>query len=561
MMSFNLIAASVKNSASQVGGGEQTYSTEATASFTNFAGAEEPNTTEKNAVARFIDNQVRLGNWARIKEIQLNSGLSTAAKAAIGLKQGITANYNGCAYTPTGGVETDGVSKYVNTNLVPSTLGSSLNDAGYSFWMTDNLGFARAAVIGTNSSHMAYMTIDTATGAFTGNTNSGTGYSFNNTKFSYDNNLYTMYRASATLSSAYYNGQYLGGTGTQNSAGVPDRPFYLGATNNNGTAQFFNAGKYGAFCVHDAVNFDIQGFYYHLNILMQELGVKPKEELYPLDMVEPTYSATDAMLIHSEGQSNSLFAGKATDLSPYPSLQAPIPGANIFWMPTLGGNVTLETLDYGANHNNEGNMAEFAGGLRMAKELADIGQLKQYIWEYGRSATFLKETVGTKDWNVDSVNELEWESRTYVGAKGLPLVAEPIKKIVWHWNQGEGDASENRTEAEYTTDWYKLLKSRIDFYEAEGLDLSVSKLHIMIHKIYSGNLIGGASEVGRNAVRAAQENFSIANFEAAYPAYAGKITSMITYNTDDLVRTDEVHLISQGYHLEGHKVANYISRL
>jgi len=254
------------------------YSAEAQASFANFTGTETLDSTEKDYVSKFIDSQVRLGNWAMIKELQLNSGLSTAAKAAIGLKQGITANYNGCAYTPTTGVEADGISKYINTNLIPTTLGSSLNDAGYSFWVIDNMGLARIAVLGTVSSHASYMLINNADGDYTGK-NNGEGFSFKNTKYSYDNNLYTLYRSSSTASLCYYNAQRLGGGLTTAAAGVPDKAFYLGATNNQGTAQYFNASKFGVACVHDVVGFDMQGFYFYLDILMQDLGIKAQDEL------------------------------------------------------------------------------------------------------------------------------------------------------------------------------------------------------------------------------------------------------------------------------------------
>ena len=113
---------------------------------------------------------------------------------------------------------------------------------------------------------------------------------------------------------------------------------------------------------------------------------------------------------------------------------------------------------------------------------------------------------------------------------------------------------------EYTTDYYKLLKSRIDFYEAQGINLSIAKFHVIIAKIFSGNLIG-SNDIGRDAVRTAQQNFSIANFELSYPSYSGKITTMITYNTDTYVRADNVHLNIQAYHLEGHRLASYISKL
>lgn len=552
-------------------------SAESLAAFSNIeTGSGETLTeAEKVAIDRFINEQVALGNWANIYSFIPFSGLSTAAKALVDWKTGVTATLHfqsgsNPTYAAATGFTTSGTN-YIDSKVNPSTIVSgasvALNDSGYHLHIIENvsgtgIGFG---IIGTTSTHQAILTVSGAGVASYKHHRSTTSTNTDTENLGFDDDFYSLTRISSIaiqFRKDCQNQTVI--TSGNTSAGVPaGRTITIGALNNNGTITPYGAGRYGTFMVNKAVDFENQGFFAHWEILMMELGVKTKSALYPIDLPEPSYSASDAMILNSEGQSNGMFCGGSAGaaLAGTSELFPAMTGANVFWREKdINGNPTnpaeIQTLEYGVNNSySTGQLDNYAAGLRAAWELKERQNLKLYIWHYCISGQGL-HSGDTDGFHPDLVGEEFRNSHTLIGAGCLPLVSETIKKIVFHWSQGETDASDGRTTVQYRADFFYYLTKKIDFLEGQGINLTTTKFHVIVPKIYRT-----APYVNTNDIRAAQDQFTIANFESDYPAYAGKITSMVVYDVDKLIHGDLVHTDVTGVMIEGYRVGMYAARL
>jgi hypothetical protein len=532
------------------------YSTEALASFAHFTGADELTTSEKNALARFIDGQVSVGNWSKIKGMPLLSGLSTASKALIDIKNGVVATNNGATYSSATGFTTDGVATYINTNLTPSTIGTTINDVGVYIYPTAATTLISLGAVSTSpNTEQLVITYNASSRLLSAKVSSSkTTSKTMATDYPKAKVLMGGFREEASVAYSVYGADIMTNTVSDSSVGVPTVPVYIGAQNYNGAGSFGEA-SYGAFAIYNAVGFNHAAFNFYLEQLMVELGVSTADSLYTIADA-PSYSNTDAILLNSEGQSNSLFAGKPTNLR-YTELSSAITGANMFYMNPLANPPVMGDLEYLVNHTNDAaasGYSQFAAGLRLSKELTKQ-DLKYYIWAYNKSGTSLQAKAG-KDWNATSTNEYLYETNEYLGTPILAAISEPIKKLIWHWNQGEGDTS--RTTQEYTDDFYALLNAKMNFYESKGINFSTTDFHVIITQIWTG--LETAYSGAINIINA-QQAFSKANFEAAYPAHANKIKTFVVYDNEKAYHFDDVHVGAEGLHTEGYRLANYISKL
>jgi hypothetical protein len=181
-----------------------------------------------------------------------------------------------------------------------------------------------------------------------------------------------------------------------------------------------------------------------------------------------------------------------------------------------------------------------------------------YVWHYGIGASSLTDTAVENIWYPDE-GDLFFDSHTRILQSALPLITNPIKKIIFHWGQGESDAALSRTQVQYTNDFYYYLSEKMDFMESRGIDFSELQFHIVIARL----AIDFETSVmpTRDAIIAAQNAFSIANFVSAYPAHANKITSLTVYSNDGMYRTDDYHMGAEGYILEGYRMGAFMAKL
>jgi len=537
---FNILASIQNRGNTPISVGD--YSTESQEVFLNFTGGNALSNAEKDAISYFIDNQVRFGNWSKIKEIQMLSGLSSSSKSLIGFK-GNNATNVGCSFTPATGFTTDGVSTYIDTNIVPSIIQTSETNVGYQGYCINNRGNYVFGCIGASTANQVFLSaLDNGTFTYRGNSSS-TGTATSPVK---ENSLFGVNVESGKVR-GNWNSQAISQY-TKSSGVAPETSIYIGARNYNG----YNSGgnsDVGCFIVHDYTEFNFSAFYVYLDILLMELGVRSMSSLFNKTTKE--YSSSDALLFNSEGQSNSKFAGNGQNPT-VPSLSNPIVGANMFWRPNWTTPLEIQTLEYLSNHTYDTSppSSKTAAGLAISKDLVDTQNLNLYISAYGKSGTSMA------DWSP-TTNTLIYDSHERILKPGIDLVTEPIKKIWWDWGQGEADAN-GRTQEEYTADFYTLLAYKIDAYESKGIDLTIINFYVTVPKIYIN--LGGVRAT-KDDIIAAQSNFSVINFENTYPMYAGKVNSITVYDNDDIFHSDNIHMNAQGYEIEGYRVSNFIKGL
>lgn len=549
---------------------EVSSSAEALAVITNIetGSGEELTLAEENAVTRFVNEQVQAGNWDEFHSFIPFSGLNTSAKARVDWMTGVQATLVGTPdYDPATGFTTNGTDNYIDTQVNPSTINGgsavALDDVGYGIHIIDNPGTVRWGVIGTSANGQALLTMPNTGVSISRHHRSGNYAETNAQYMGLDDDFYFLWRVNSAGINIFKDMQNIS-TETGASSEVPaGRTIFIGAHNNNGTAASLSAGSYGTFAILKASTINRFAFQAHWEVLMMELGVKPKTVLYPVDLAGSGLSSSDAMIWNSEGQSNGAFCGSGTGGAlTVTELTGPITGANVFWGgqdPSLPVSpVQIQTLDYEVNNSVTSNqLNNYAAGMRAAFEIADREDATFYIWHYDRGGSGLAASF-TDDWYPDLTNKLFDRSNLTVGAEGMALVSEPIKKFVWQWSQGEGDANALRTEAEYFDDFMYMLHEKIEFLESEGMNFSATQFHVIVRKLYFAAPYGA----GTTSIRDAQDTFTIANYEAEYPADAGKIQTMVVYDTDRLIyEGDEVHMSDNAYHIEGYRLGLYISKL
>lgn len=525
---------------------------------------------EKVAIARFVDSMVALGLWSEIYSFIPLSGLLTSGKARVDWKTGVQATLvNSPTYDNNTGFTTNGTSSYVNTQVNPSTIvgGSAvaLDDTGYSIHCIDNIAACRMGVVGTTASGQVLLfVVNDGAGTFRHH-RSASSTETDALQMGLDDDFYTITRGSSANYRLCKDSQAHTLFSTAASSTVPvGRTIYVGALNNNGTAANFGQASYGTFMINKHSTFDRPKFFAHWELLMMELNVKTRGVLYPLDLTGTT-SPDEAIILNSEGQSNGMFCGNS-DTAPTPpaELVAAISNATVFWreVDLSDPTVDLEDLEFTVNntYSNVTLLDNYGSGLRAAYEIVNRQNSHLYIWHFCISARGLtvEHTIG---WHPDLTSECFDKSHTSIGSQGIALITEPIRKIVWHWSQGETDAANAyaRTQAEYTTDFYYYLSEKLTFLEGQGIDFGDVKFHAIIAMIYSD--LPSADYATTADIRAAQAAFSVAAFEAAYPSHAGKVTSFIVYDNDRLLHDDNVHIGFDGYMIEGYRLGMYISRI
>lgn len=519
---------------------------------------------EQRATNRFVcQMKQRNNNWQYMRSWIPLCGYSTSTKALFNWVTGTTATIvNSPSYAAATGFTTNGTNNYVNTQVNPSTINTGgtampLNDASYGFHVIANTANANMGVIGTTSTGQVSATVTTGgvvafkvhmstTNSFTDAINAGR-----------DDETYWLIRSASNVDRMYSNSDQI--RGSTNAVGtVPaGRTIYIGARNNNGTADAFGAANYGGFfIVNSFTNFDYLWFQIHWEIFLMEMGVKTQTELYPLNGTPRGFDSNRVRVEAFASQSNGLFAA-IHDAPPPSPLNGVISNAKTFERMNFLNPLTIEDLEYAVNHTYDPDITKYNGGLRTAYEISQLTNNKHYVWHYGISGTGLGQSVDPDGWHPDLTQKLFFDFTTRLGTPGFAAITEEVTEVYFNWSQGEADANAGRTQAQYTTDFYYFLSKFIDALESYGLDLTQVRFVVIITKIWSG-LDTGVYPT-RDDIRAAEAAFSIANYEADYPADAGKIAAILHYDNDKGVHTDGTHMVSTASLLEGYRVGHYIA--
>lgn len=487
-------------------------------------------------------------------------GYSTSTKALFDWITGVSATLtNSPSYAAATGFSTNGTNNYVNTQVNPSTINGgaamSQNDASYGFHVIANPASANMGVIGTTSSGqvsctctnlgvVAYKVHTAGTSSFTDATNVGKG-----------DQMYWLIRSASNVDRMYSNGEQVRNTSATSSNVPAGRTIYIGARNNNGTADAFGQASYGGFwVVNNFTAFDYMYFQVHWEIFLMEMGVNAKTDLYYLNGTPIGFSSTRVRVGAYAGQSNMPFTARNAG-PPASPLASPITNAVTFARMNFANPLTLDTLEYGVNHDYF-NLGSYSGGLRLAYEMSQYMNSKHYVWLYGKGGTGLAPTVDPNGWYPDLSQKLFFDFTERLGRPGFAAITETVTEINLLWGHGEADAN-GQTTLQYTTNVYYWVSKFIDQLESYGLNLSTVRLRILTPQIW--DQLDTGIYATRDDIIAAQVAFSVANYEAAYPADAGKVKEWGHYNNNKAIHTDGTHMIATGTLLEGYRVGLYLA--
>lgn len=505
------------------------YITESQTAFTNIetSSGETLTTAEKIAIDKFIRLQVLAGNWSKRRSFVFPH-LSTENKSRrdwFAVRD--ATNVGGCAWTQSGGWVTDGISKYIDTGFIPST--------DYGSIVVTNSQFGIYVIGGTNGNIFSSIG-STAANQITFNTNSGAVGNHQIRNYSSGNVINTS-TTSGTISHATYSlwripgnliGYHINATGSAPQGSIvsafSNRSIYIGARNNNGTADGFNAIQVGSYWAGSETDFDHTAWNQSLRMMMQELGVDSWR-------IQPIYKAgyeynrytvqpNDALIYWLGGQSNQNQYHNVTAIATF--LQAANSNVKV-WNASA---VAWQTLTPGTNGNppdqtKGGRIERFAHTLSLYKP----GQI--YLLSWAKSATGIATSAGD-DWNVSSGPADLYP--TFINSYLLPAIANLIaagKRPMFmgiSWDQGENEASLGATT--YSVDLVNMLNGVINNAYTNGADCS--RLVVLLKRLHNNTTSLWANQ---SAVRAVHEDVG-RNLQVKLSTHAC-IRKVEYYNTDN----------------------------
>lgn len=201
--------------------------------------------------AAFIDSMNGRGYWARVDEMWMLAN-KTLANALIGMKgkKDATANET-YTFTPYQGWAGNDVNGYINTNFIPTADASNylLDRAGFGFYSRSTGAYAGKDMGVTNGTYYSMLTaqttgnqVDLWINADVGNTsraNTSSGGFIYGTRW--NSSLYATYK----------NGVIIVAQNARTSTSIPDKAFFFGALNNNGTANNFVGREFAIVLIGD----------------------------------------------------------------------------------------------------------------------------------------------------------------------------------------------------------------------------------------------------------------------------------------------------------------------
>ena len=223
----------------------------------------------------FINSQVASGNWPLLDEFQFY-GMNSEANALRGWKGYATATkVNSPTWNSGSNYELDGGGKYLNTGIRPSTAaGATQNDTMFFVWIKNwfHLAGSTRVIMGCqNATSVSYLAQSSANqiNRVCNSANTIAGY---NTESVFSNSsLYVVAREDSGNVKLYKNGVQVD-TDAVTSNGEVNLDLFLGARNNNSTADLFANCQVIACGYGRAVGFNHSNFYTNLQTLINTLG-------------------------------------------------------------------------------------------------------------------------------------------------------------------------------------------------------------------------------------------------------------------------------------------------
>jgi hypothetical protein len=528
----------------QIGEGSTTTTTYSSDALAVFAKMTNLNTSHKAAIDRWITKAKSRGHYTGcLDQFVLCGGLGSASNGLVDWIN--TSNFTTSGTAPTwndaSGYTSNGTSSYLNANFIPSTafVNAALNDHFYFIVVKDRStadGVAATSwgVIGSTTNLQA-ATSQTTGGAGFKNGSSGTTISTYYTNLR-KNSMHMNIRSDASTVRYGVNGQQTQTNSSITNLGLPNRTIYLGARNNNGTADLFigqdilcwGIGKYSALVTP-------QLFWVDLETMLMELGMLPKSGTYGVG--EGFSNPNDALVVLMAGQ--SLEAGSNSS-TPYASLTGPL-DARIAYRNTFAGAFTVNQLQNGVNQNWE-NIANWGIELRLAKELSSSHPNQRVVLiKYGYSGSCMYSSPTVYDWNMSTSpleGEADFKNRfIFPALSQLQSEGKNIRIVAFDWYQGQADAigDDSGNPTDYKANFTPFLKALLDDLINAGYD--TSRMWVIVHRI-----LNRYSPVRpyADAVRAYQD--ALANFLTDNPTYAGKVAGVVVSDGDDLVNdSDTIH--------------------
>jgi hypothetical protein len=232
-------------------------------------------TALKNAMATFIDSQVTSGNWTLLDCFQFY-GLNTEINSLKDWKGNFNASLvNGANWNSGSNVNTDGVNDYVDTGFIPSSATKYLQDNARTGVWVKTWGHAAGVtkiLFGCGDGTRFTSLAESSANVLNRTMNStSTSASYNGETVFSNGALYEIKRVASTTSTLEKNGSNVD-SDSQTSNGRPTTRIYLGARNNNGTADLFSNSQFICFYAGQGTTFDAANFYSNLQTLISTVG-------------------------------------------------------------------------------------------------------------------------------------------------------------------------------------------------------------------------------------------------------------------------------------------------
>lgn len=535
------------------------FSQSTKAVFANWAhGGYTPTEYEKRVAAIFWDAMVEVGNAPHIHHFCVGRRFSSALGCTVNWVSHNHSTGSGTWNIATGH-QTNGTSTFWNTNFIESSMAvnqdgsSTLNNIGYAVECVSNdHGTAAGDIMGAIGSVSAKQSRYTQS---VGGVNRTWKVHIASTVTSalgpFASNKWVVLQRTLVNRQQVLDNFDNPTTSVTSSGDIPDRTMYVGAINNNGTAQSFMAGKFGAYIAFNANQFDTASFFVHYENMMQALG-DTKGDFYPYDTVPKYSTRNDAYVLKFNGQSNC--SGRSTDrLAKY---TIPL-DALVLWRdskpPTLAATMYVQQLQFGVNHTYD-DIAESGYELQMCYALSKRIQAKVILNKFSRAGTDLKGITVPGTWKVSSA-DLANISENVISVPGLQIADNTynIKKMFMIWDQHEADVNGTDT-ATYNTELSLFFKYMIDQHEAAGYSFTATELHIIIRKAWTGLAGSTLADI------IAAQNGAEAHFNSTHPTYASKVRSWKLFTSENLLFPDGTHMSAFSYACTGIRLGIYLSR-
>lgn len=551
-----------------------TYSEEAQAVFNLMVDPLTDN--QKNAIAKFIDHQVAVGNWdatkTKVNRFFCFGGLS-AANALIDWTGRENASLISTpAWNSATGFTTTNTA-LINTNFVPNTdmVAGGQNDQHYGVWaknITTNATGSFFGCRGATTTHWLFLRQNTATEDLDCRVHSNTSNSatyFRNVITSIAKSDYCagISRTSSTAQRVRMNGQIIATDAANSSTGRPaTHPIYVGGENQQGViGSVLNADYLGWWSTIDST-LNHEEWSLGIEQLMYDLGCTIRR-IMPGTFDTKTLGLNDYLIAIFLGQSNQ--EGAIDDTS-YPAGDQLEFNCDIWYRTGLATSASWVKYQAGvsSNSNIPGVSVDHVGPeLMFAKKAAEKYPGQVGIIKMGVSGTQLANNGAVDDWDPDNVGELFDDATNLFIDEALSnsfLNGKNVRILMVDWMQGETDAGD-AAPGTYNADLDYFIRKFVERMESHGHDLS--ETHFTIGRLQDKLIDSVTSRPSLANVRTAQETQGSSTFFSNNPTFVGRLGSTYWYDRDDLQikSSDNTHEDLAGQRYRGLRIFRYFNDL